>query len=103
MEAVSNTTALANAAKNKAKTPEMRRILRARVDKYLHAGWTTAQQHIVFKGNDLADAPSRDRHDFFITKANERGIATHRLQHFELDERVHADLETLLDDAKADD
>ena len=98
MEAIDNTVAKANAENNKAKTPEMRRILQLRAEKYLEIGWKTAQQHITSKANDLADALSRDDHAGFVANAAKRGIEKSRLRRFELAHALRLSLETLLTD-----
>ena len=93
-----NTVAKANAENNKAKMPEMRRILQLRVEKNLEIGWKTARQHIISKASDLADGLSRDDHASFVANAAKRGIDESRLRRFELDHTLHSRLETLLDD-----
>ena len=97
LEAIDNTTAAANARTNKASTPEARRILKVRTQRHLDLDWTTHQQYIQSKLNDLADPLSRDRHDEFIRKAQLRGIPEARLRRIHLDPGVHAGLQDLLD------
>ena len=74
MEAIDNKTAAGNDVNNKATKAAMRRILKARAEKCGAVGWTTGQQHITSKANNLADALSRNDYDAFITNAADRGI-----------------------------
>ena len=99
MEAIDNTTARANAANNKAKTPEMRRILKARAVKHDDIGWTTAQQHITSSANGPANARSRDDLKTFFANADARGIARERLQRIYIDRETHEELQALLEDS----
>ena len=97
MEAIDNKTTAANAANNKATKAAMRRILKARAEKCGAVGWTTGQQHITSKANNLADALSRNDYGAFITNAADRGIPRERLRRLALEPQTHDELETLLD------